>query len=511
MKKNIREKKFCYIFNIFAALMFAVLFYYCLGLTGVNRADLGDEYIYFKMESVILSIVKICLALACLWVIAKPSDRFQSIKSRNMLVGIVCILSAVISFGWIFSCKTVPQADQLLICNYANDFNQGDFSALQKGGYVALCPQQLGMITFLRLIYAVFGAGNYMAFRCLAAASVPLFVFSGCKIVRILSNNNMRAEFYYLLFILFCFPMYAYTSFVYGDLISTAISMFGVWMFLSCLKCFNWKKTVLFGVSIGIAVQLRQNQFILVIALVIVLLVKMLSHRCREYFIVAAALLLGVLVMHSAVWCIYHDVRPDDAAAIPASLYVSMGLNDDSGHAGWYNSYGSNTFEELNYDLQSANVKAYNDLKIYFDLFVNDPHKMLDFFVRKMNAQWNAPMYQCIIMNAKIVEAQPALIDNIFHHGKAGILIEFGMKIYQLLMYGSILFLLTAKRKNFVEIEKYVLLIAVYGGFLFSLMWEAKTRYILPYLFMQIPYMAIGVDEVLVSLEARFLKHKHFV
>lgn len=69
------------------------------------------------------------------------------------------------------------------------------------------------------------------------------------------------------------------------------------------------------------------------------------------------------------------------------------------------------------------------------------------------------------------------------------------MKAFQLLLYGSIFFLLIIRRRDYNSIESYVLLIAVFGGFLFSLMWEAKTRYVMPYLFMQIPYMAIGVNE----------------
>lgn len=178
-----------------------------------------------------------------------------------------------------------------------------------------------------------------------------------------------------------------------------------------------------------------------------------------------------------------------------------MGLNDDYGQAGWYNGYNYNAFDEVEYDLERAGERARKDLQTYIDLYSDNPRYMLDFFVRKMNAQWNAPMYQGIAMNARIVEEQPPLVDDIFHHGSVSKLIESMMKIYQLLLYGSILFLLAAKRKYIAQIEWYALLIAVFGGFLFSLIWEAKTRYVLPYLFMQIPYMAVGVNEIMSLLE----------
>ena len=495
MKKIFSEKGCCYIFNILAILMFAVLFYYSLGLTGKNNSDLGDEFIYFRTESVILSVLWLSLAIICLYFMGKVSERFKSLKSRNILLVCVCVLSAIISFLWIFNSKTEPYSDQLLICYYANDFNQGDYSELQRGGYVALYPQQLGMITLLRVLFHFFGTENYMAFKCLSALSVPLLVFSGCKIVRNLSDGQAKAELFYVLSVLLCFPMYVYTSFVYGDLISTSISMFGVWMFLSCLRNIHWVKLLMFGISIGIAVQLRKNVLILVAALGIVLLIKILFGRCWKYFMVSVALILGVFILHFAVWLVYRDVRPDDATAIPASLFISMGLNDDYGHPGWYNDYHYGTFKELNFDSKAANTKALGDLQLYFEYFVREPDKMVDFFVRKMNAQWNAPMYQCIVMNSSIVGEQPAFIQNIYQYGRVEKLIEFGMKVYQLLLYGSILFLLAVKRKKYTKIERYVLLIAVYGGFLFSLIWEAKTRYVFPYLLMQLPYMAIGINE----------------
>ena len=59
-----------------------------------------------------------------------------------------------------------------------------------------------------------------------------------------------------------------------------------------------------------------------------------------------------------------------------------------------------------------------------------------------------------------------------------------------------------------MPMEWYLLLIAVFGGFLFSLMWEAKTRYILPYLFMQIPYMAMGINEIITVMEQKIERKK---
>ncbi len=101
-------------------------------------------------------------------------------------------------------------------------------------------------------------------------------------------------------------------------------------------------------------------------------------------------------------------------------------------------------------------------------------------------------MYQCLVMNNGIKFQQLPLAESIYF-GSLRRYVELFMNIYQLLIYGSILLLLLRKRKIWVQIEKYALLIGIFGGFLFSMIWEAKTRYVLPYFLMMLPYAAIGI------------------
>ena len=69
------------------------------------------------------------------------------------------------------------------------------------------------------------------------------------------------------------------------------------------------------------------------------------------------------------------------------------------------------------------------------------------------------------------------------------------MDPYQLLIYGSILFLLLYRRKEKRSVEWYILLIGVLGGVLFHELWEAKSRYVLPYFICMIPMAAGGLTE----------------
>ncbi len=507
MRKWLKEKTFCYIFNFVCILLFFVLFHHCLSMTGENIGPPWDEHIFFKKDSILVNVFLILASLVCLYYIGKISEKL-TLKIRNMILAGACVLSAVISIYWVFASKAGPVGDQSLICQYANAFNMGDFQGLLTGRYIARYPQQIGMVTLLRGIFLIFGDSQYQVFQYLVAVLVPVLVLSGCKILRLLFDNNVKAELYYLIFALCCFPMYAYTVFVYGDLISIIAGMFSVWMYLGCLKKFTWWRLTAFGLAIGIAICLRNNFLILLIALAIVTLIKLCCERKWKYFAMLAALVLGWGGVQMAVWGIYHDVRTEKAPAIPALLFIVMGLNDDYQYAGWYNQYNYVTFAHANDNVELAKEKAWEDLRMYLEIYKNDPNYMVDFFTRKMNAQWNAPMYQSIVMISNVEGEQLLLARNIYEHGKLAEWIETGMKIFQLLMYGGILFLLVLRRREYVQIEKYLLLIAVFGGFLFSLMWEAKTRYVLPYLFMQIPYMAMGVSEFVSWIENRYRERK---
>ncbi len=501
MKKLLNERTIGRIFNFMAIIMFFLLFHYCLELTGENSGPSWDEHIYFKQESILLNALRIIASTVALYYFGKLSYFLKSKERRNILLTISCMISAAISFYWVLNSGTEPQGDQDIIVSCATFFSDGDFASIQRGGYVALYPQQLGIITFLRVLFFFFGSRNYVAFQLFVAALVPVIVYAGCMIVRELSEDNVKVELYYQLFAVTCFPMYAYTCFVYGDLVSISFALLAVWAFLSCMKRFRVWKLACLGLSAGITVMLRTNMIIVVIAMLIVALVKAVFGRSWRILLTGVTIAAGVLLFQLSIRGLYAAEWGDDADALPPLSYIVMGLNDEGSHPGWYNIYSLGLFAACDYDVDAANERALSEIWDYVEMYKNNPTYMYDFFTRKMNAQWNAPMYQCIVMNNNVTREQSGLISNIYAHGEIGKFLDKYTKLYQLLLYGSILFLLISKRKQWEQIEKYVLLIAVFGGFIFSLIWEAKTRYVFPYLLLMLPYGALGINEAVDKLQ----------
>ena len=511
MKKIISETFCVRIFHVMAMLLYAVLFCTSVFIIGVNREDRADEYIIIEHNLVWRMILIIVVFGGAMLMLGLLYDKVLCKWNRNVLLWIACVASFLVGIYWVSASGTEPLADQGMICAYANALNDGDFNGIWKGGYLARHDHLLGLTTLLRGLFLVFGRGNYMAFQYLNALMLPLIVFSGCQIVRKLSENNGKAELYYLVLIATCFPMYAYTAFVYGEVSSTAVALLATWLLLSCLEKFSVPKVITLALMAGIAVQLRKNTLIILIAFGIVVLVRSLRKFDWWVLVTGLSVLAGVLLTQSMVKGIYRDVWDEEARAIPAILYVAMGLHEPNGHPGWFDNYVYIIFAENGDDVKVATEIALEDIRGYLARFKEDPGYMWYFYKTKINTQWQAPMYQSIVMNNNIAREQSRIVQMIYNEEPLGGLIKLYMKAFQLFMYGCILLWLLTHWEKKMPIEKYVLLIAVFGGFLFSIIWEAKTRYIFPYLLLMIPYFSIGLKELtewLAKLPMKFLQNK---
>ena len=493
IRSLVSEKNMANVFCILCILLFAVLFFSSLTATW-EHGELIDEHVYYRKDSWAAGLCLMAVLLGSAALLKAGSEKICAKWNMDAAAAAVCVLAAGISIYWVGASNTYPRFDQLTVCELAEEFNMGDISRLQRGGYGAVYYHQLGLVTLLRVLYRLFGEGNYRAFQYFNAVLIPLLIFSGYRIAKKITDANKTAELFYLILMLFCVPLYGYVPFVYGEISSLAFLMLAGWMLLSCLESFSWGKGMVMACAMGLAVQLKKNSLIVLIAFCIVAAVKLSGQWNRRYAATVLLLVLGAALGQTAVDGIYQKYIPEDAKPMPMVMHIAMGVNDDNGFAGWFNMYNWSAYEEAGFDPALAKEDAYGEIRAFLDKCRENPGYMADFYYRKFNMQWNAPMYQVLVMNLWTKGPQSRLAEKIYGEDERFFL-ESYMNTYQLAVYGSILFLLVRRRKSWRHLEKYVLLIAVFGGFLFSLMWEAKTRYIFPYFIMMLPYAALGLWE----------------
>ena len=496
-----------YAFNFLCLLLFACLFCGSFAFSWLNH-ELSDEFVYPQRDFWAGNLAFLLLALAGLGLLCRL---FRGRLSRQNLHRLALALSALavcVSLFWIQGSKTVPNADQLLVWQRAVAFNAGDFSDLARGGYVGVYQQQLGLISILRvcdLLAPLFHTEGWHLFKVFSALSVGVLVYSGFRVVRLITGEKPQAGLLYLLLALFCAPMYIYTSFVYGEASSTAFSMLAAWMLLENLKAVRLACLVGLYVSVFLAVSLRTNTLIVMIAFFIVMAFKFLQPGGKKHLAVGLVLLFAVASPTLLQAALYHNKIPQNSHPMPAILHITMGTNDAMPNAGWYNGYNFKRYQDSGFDPQAASQAARQDLADFFAHCKAQPAYAMDFYHRKIASQWNAPMYQCLAMNNVIKGEQMDFFKSLYE-GEGNRRLTSFMNFYQLLIYGGVLaFTLTAARRR-LPLESYLLLIAVFGGFLFSVLWEAKARYTFPYLLMMTPYAAIGISALLAAFGKRLRK-----
>lgn len=495
------------IFWLLAVGMFAMFLYYSMGMTWENGPNLADEFVYFKPDSLLNNVWWTAVSLAAALTICTLFKKYGSRISMDIVSAAVCLLALSASIWWVGASNTSPQSDQYKLCILASEFEAGDLSSLQPGAYAARHSHQLGLVTILRIFYCLFGDGNYRSFQYFSAWMVPVIIFSGDGILKVITKGSRQARLCYLVSMVLCVPLYLYVPFVYGELCSTALAMVSAWMILECLTRFSWIRWLVLTGAMGLAVMARQNTLIFAIGFLLVIIIKLFGRFKWQTAVLGLGIMAGIGAGRLAVHGIYGPLTPAESKPLPYILYVAMGTMDGD-RPGWYNDYHQSVYRSSGWDPKKAGDQGYRDLQAFLEQCRNDPDYAIDFYYRKINTQWNVPMYQSLAMNSQAAGPQSRLAEKVYT-GRLRHWLEQWMNIYQILVYGGVLFLLAEKRRQWTTIENYILLICVFGGFLFSLMWEAKTRYVFPYFIAMIPYGAAGVWALLEVLDRKIRKtHK---
>ena len=75
------------------------------------------------------------------------------------------------------------------------------------------------------------------------------------------------------------------------------------------------------------------------------------------------------------------------------------------------------------------------------------------------------------------------------------------------MVYLGFIIALIVFARNKSDIMIYAIPIIIIGGFMFSIFWEAKARYIFPYFMIMLPYASIGIDRIYNKELISKLKH----
>jgi len=533
---------------VIMVIIFALLMVTALTATS-EMTNLG-EMIIFHNDNPWMNI----LVLVCILVLFYPIWRNVGDVKLKWFNLAMCVW--VVGFGllWVGDANAFPSADSGFVHYASIMFARGEYEFLHRydtylGSYLNYFqhfPFQLGYVFFNEVLHRItpFIVVNFHT-RAVIMQILNVFFLMGTylfinKTLLILFHHERIVKLCCVLFVLLPQPI-IFTTFVYGTIPGLFFAVLSIWLFM---KFVNGKKTarnvvhgLLSVLCIALAVMLRQNHLIFLFAMVIVAGFKLLAYisekdvkkavLCVCYVAMACVLAMNIttVIIRKYEWRTGYDF----GEGIPMVAWMVMGLShaytehgESEKAPGWFNFESILLFNEQGRCYDAATEESWRRIRERYQFFRENPPVARSFFWRKMASQWNETTFQSIWNNqvrgtnpmrdtgqgggvgiARLIAYQEACHPYWMCEGECGLqysnphvnhvkryMDHMVQLVYAAVLICAVVFVIKSRQ---CDITQTIYFIIVTGGFLYHLLFEAKSQYIVPYFILLVPMAAVGL------------------
>lgn len=502
-------------FILILSLVFTGLLLVAGFLFTCYAGDMTTQQVLTRADNPLVHLLGIALFLVIVFGCCKLACKHPA-KSKKVLL--------TLTFGWILLLgallvlfgRTAPAADAWSVYSAAQSLAAGDTSVIHPtDSYLSYYPQQVGLMAFFELLIRLWnlmpiGLEPYHFIKCLYVVLTCIIVFFQYKSVHLLWEDD-RADCIYLILAGANLPMIMYSSFVYGEIPSFAAFSVGLYYLLKILKQNDSDEAdapcpansfCLHGLlslpGLVLAVMLRKNSLIMIIAVVLVVLLEWCRSRKHRLLLYCALCVTLSLTILPATRKIY-ELRAGNTlqTGVPAMSYFAMGMQESSRANGWYNGFNFNTYADTGMDTEATVAISKEAIAKRQSYFKANPGYAVSFYWNKFLSQWADGTYASRQATLATLGPRHPVAEEFYTGKYTGAYIGF-CNIYQSILYlgcfAGILILLLKRLPN--RLYTWIGMISAFGGFLFHMIWEANSRYIFLYGLLLIPYAAKGLAEI---------------
>ena len=495
---------------ILAVTMAVFLFFAVVGLVSTCTVDIGftatnNEHVSFLADNVfrnlLFLLVFFCIARIVLLLPAGGE------KHRPLLLKGALVL-AVTGMGcwWVLSTHTLPCADAQTILEEAARLARGNYESLIATSYFRIFPFQLGYLLYAEGFFRVFSENAIVAIQLVNVLWVDVAFLALLAITRELFHDD-RLELLTGVLLLFCLQPVFLCTFPYGVLPGLGLSLGGVYFVVAYMRDHAIWRLIPAALLLALAIALRKNCTILLIACCIGLALHVLKTKQLSG-------LMGIAVMAVLAWLIpfgvqkSYEVRTDAVfgQGTPQGAWLVTGFEESSMCCGWFGSYTTTVFSDNGFDREKTEKQIAQDFSERMAVFADRPRYLASFLYKKVVSQWNEPAYQSIWSSAVSPhEGKPAPLAESLLFGEAGESMKQYFNDYVQFVYLcfalGLAFLVKKERRMTDAVV--ILPLTVFGAFLYHALFEAKAQYALVYLPMMLPFAAYGAKRILSLLPVR--------
>lgn len=488
-------KKLIYILGvIFLAIVVILNFVMTAKLDIEERITIGYNHLWYNILLILLGVGIYCL-------INKVNEKLyqNDTKKKNTIkksLFVVGLLSYTI-FNIIWVIKTNPSVvgDSVHVCNLAQVFYRKDetqllsnltYAGISLKEYMQAYPQQISLAFVFSLVFRIIHFDVMELLRALNIMGNIAIVVALYKIGKQLSKRYKMNKVLLLTIILTFIALPMLATFIYGDIPSIALCLFSVYFMMKYRETKQKRYVVGASILTMIAYMMRMNCLIFVIATVMYLCF-ILWQEARENGWKKNVLSVTMIVLYIIIsifpatlvknyYLAKYDL--DKKEAYPSISYLLMGMESSSRGNGWYNEEIAEKALKNRSGVKEEYQEKIKERLIYFSKNIGEAFQ---FYTNKIASMWTETTYS-MAMNNHIEE-------NEIIRG-----IAFYQKVLCIIICGSTFIVLLQNRKN-LSLDMIFLITIFIGGFTFHLLWEAKSRYILPYMLVLIPMAAIQIQQ----------------
>ncbi len=423
-------------------------------------------------------------------------DTNKKQKIRKYCYRTAFALYIIFQIAWVIIIRPGIVGDQIHACNLAQTFYRNNleeylpnltYAGIPLRDYMQAYHQQISLAFVFSIVFRLIHFDGIAILRGFNIIGTIAIVIALYKISQQLTKKykTNKVLLFTLIFTFISLPML--TTFIYGDIPSLALCLFSVYFMMLYRETNEIKYPIWASIFTMFAYMMRMNSLIFIIATVIYLglnLVKGITKRQGKENIIKIGMIILYIIISiipsSFVKNYYlNKYNMDKSKAYPNISYFLMAMEESWRGNGWYNeARGELALKEP----EKAKEEYPQEIKNRLNYFIQNKQEAFVFYRDKLASMWTENTYSAIENNN--VDYVP--LENIIGP------LTFYQKVLLLITCICSLLVLIQNRKN-LSLELLFLITIFIGGFAFHILWEAKSRYIIPYIIVLIPVASICI------------------
>ena len=417
---------------------------------------------------------------------------------RTLLFMNALAIYAASSILWSILINPRVIGDSVHVCNLAQTFYRGDteeflpnmtYIGIPLIQYIQAYPQQISLAFVYHLFFHIIRFDIMEVLRIINIMANVGIVIAIYKISQQLSKKYETNKVLPLLLILTFLSLPMLSTFIYGDIPSLALCLFSIYFIMRYTETKKNRYFLFSSIFSMFAYMMRMNSLIFIIATVIYLLFnlekefkqKLWKKTTCRLLVIILYIVIAILPATLVKNYYFKKYELDKNKTYPSVSFLLMGMEESPRGNGWYN-------EEIAIPVlknpENSKTEYLEKIKTRLSYFSQNLEETFQFYLMKISSMWTENTYSAVRNNSVKNYNLEWLIKPLTFYQKV-----------LLILIGLCSFIILFQNRKNISLELLLLITVFVGGFLFHVLWEAKSRYIIPYIVILIPVVSIKVKQ----------------